>query len=65
MAVGEDAGTMATEGAGCGNEVGSEPGAVLAVVGTGLRLEAATSRLTQLAYRCGGVLFGDRHHDWH
>ena len=56
---------MKTGVAGCGNEVGPEPGTVLAVVGTGLRLEAATSRLTQLAYRCGGVRFGDRHHDWH
>ena len=46
MAVAEDAGTMETEGAGYGNAVGPEPGTVLAVVGTGLRLEAATSRLT-------------------
>ena len=65
MAVAEDAGTMETGGAGCGNAVGPELRTVLAVVGTGLRLEAATSRLTQLAYRYGGVRFGDRHHDWH
>ena len=63
MAVAEDAGTMETEGVGCGNEVGPEPGTVLAVVGTGPRLEAATTRLTQLAYRCDRLRFGDRHHD--
>ena len=50
---------------GCSDVAAHELSTVLAVVRTGLRLEAATSRFTPTTVGCSAARFSDCRHDWH